>query len=117
MPLIVRGVSYSQPGEDGQRGPTGSEIDIIETHFHVEFADLMAQLLGEDHRPPARPGCTSTRALYSWCWITLHRADPNVTLQQVMDEYGIDELRITMSSTDAPSGSGARPTSAALAAT
>lgn len=119
MPLVVRDVTYSQPGEDGQRGPTGTEIDTVETHFQVEFADLMAQLLAPDHRPPARPGCTSTRALYAWCWIVLHRTDLNLTLQQVMDEYGIDELLITTPNPGSTTGKGRgrRPTSAAPAAT
>lgn len=119
MPLVVRDVTYAQPGEDGQRGPTGTEIDTIETHFHVEFADLMAQLLAPDQRPPAGPGSTATRALYSWCWIVLHRADPTLTLQQVMDEYGIDELHITTPEPHNATGKGRgrRPTSAAPAAT
>lgn len=95
MPLIVRDTSYELPGSDGRTGPTGAEIDTIETFFGVDYYDLMAMLTSQapdGPKPPARPGCTRNRAFYALAWMAMHRVDDTATLAAVMEEYGRDEL-------------------------
>lgn len=95
MPLIVRDTSYELPGSDGRTGPTGAEIDVVETHFGVDYFDLMDMLTPpkDDVPRPAPRGCTRNRAFYALAWMALHRQDDSVTLADVMSEYGRDELR------------------------
>lgn len=97
MPLIVRDTPYELPGSDGRTGPTGAEIDVIETHFGVDYFDLMNMLTpAKDGEPVKRvEGCTRNRAFYALAWMALHRQDDTVTLEHVMAEYGRDELRFT----------------------
>lgn len=97
MPLIARGTSYAMPKEDGRTGPTGSEIDTIETHFGVDYYELMSMLtpVEDGEQPPAaRPGYTRNRALFALAWMAMHRADPSLTITAVMDEYATDEFDI-----------------------
>lgn len=102
MPIIVRDTSYPLPNADGRTGPTGAEIDAVETHFGVDWYDLMATLPSDDDKdedgkpkpPPVnRPGCTRNRAIFAIAWIAVHRMDPTVTLGALMTEYGRDEIR------------------------
>jgi hypothetical protein len=102
MPLIIRETAYDLPGSDGRTGPTGAEIDAIETHFGVDYFDLMDMLTpskDDDAPRPAPRGCTRNRAFYALAWMALHRQDDTVTLADVMSEYGRDELRFVA---DAP---------------
>lgn len=101
MPLIVRGTSYTLPKQDGRSGPTGSEIDAIETQFGVDYYDLMSVLMA-DGDTVAKKGCTRNRALYALAWLTMHRVDTAVTIAGVMDEYAADELNFTEDEEPAP---------------
>lgn len=97
MPFIARGTSYPLPKEDGRTGPTGSEIDTIETHFGVDYYQLMSMLAPVEEGatpPPVRPGYTANRALFALAWLAMHRADPSLSIADVMDEYATDEFSI-----------------------
>jgi len=104
MPIEIRGTTYALPKmEDGRSGPTGIEIDVIETFFGVDYQDLMALLVPEEEgaaAPIAKKGCTRNRALYSMVWIAVHRVDGASTIEDVM-AYGMDELNFTTEDTKA----------------
>ena len=94
MPLTIRGTVYQLPTEDGRSGPTGLEIDEIETHFNVDYQDLSILLVERDPEAPPipkKPGVTQNRALYGFAWIAVHRVEPQTTIEDVM-AFGIEEL-------------------------
>jgi len=103
MPVSIRGISYPLPKEDGRSGPTGIEIDEVETYFGVDYQDLMALLIdSEDGKPApvAKKGCTKNRALYSLVWICVNRVDPSFTIADAM-QFGVDELDFSTEETKA----------------
>ena len=100
MPLIIRGHVYPLPKEAGRTGPTGTEIDIIESHFGVDYQDLMATIAPADPKKKGEPapfksGCTRNRALWSLAWLCIHREDASATISSVMDSYGMEELEFS----------------------
>lgn len=104
MPFIARGTSYPLPKEDGRTGPTGSEIDTIETHFGVDYYELMSVLQPLEEGatpPPTRPGYSRNRALFALAWLAMHRANPALSITDIMDEYATDEFDIVDAETPA----------------
>jgi len=89
MPLKLRGKTYVIPNEGNQPAPTGSEIIEIENTFGLDGLRLLASL-----QPKAIEvkGYTKTKALYAITWITLRRAGHVVSLDDVLNEYNIEEI-------------------------
>lgn len=88
MPLIVKGKSYPLPSETNQKGPTGSEIIEIENHFNLDGLNLLSSLASDN--PPA--GYTKTKGIYAMAWIVLTRGKEVVSIQDVLNDYSIDDF-------------------------
>jgi hypothetical protein len=90
MPLNIRGTVYPAPNEDDQPGVLGKELVEIEDHFGLDALTLLGTL--EDAKPSAFPGYTKSKALYAFAWICLTRGGVIVSIQDVLNDYSIDEL-------------------------
>lgn len=90
MPLIVRGKSYVLPEENDTQAPTGEEIIAIEDAFDLDGLTLLATLSSPEASKIR--GYTRVKALYALAWITMTRAGDVLSVQDVLKEYGIDEL-------------------------
>jgi|GEM_PF-6520711 len=102
MPLKIREQLYPVPGEDDVKRLTGSELDVIETHFDVDGLALMRVLAAPNAKRVT--GISRNRAMFSLAWVVLHRADASVSLQSVMDEYAVDEFEVVDGDKPAPKG-------------
>lgn len=92
MPLILRGKLYTMPKEADSPAPTGREIVAIEDHFGLDGLTLLSQLA-----PDAKliQGYSKVKALYAVVWIAMTRSGEVVSIQDVLNEYGVDEIEIT----------------------
>lgn len=90
MPLNIRGTVYPAPNEGDQPGVLGKELVAIEDHFGLDAITLLGVL--EDVKPSPYPGYTKSKALYAFAWICLTRKGEIVSLQDVLDEYSLDEI-------------------------
>ena len=91
MPLIIRDKSYPLPKENGSSAPTGREIIEVENHFGLDGLTLLGALSTEEGKE--RPGYSKVKALYALAWICMVRAGEVVSIADVLDEYGIDEIK------------------------
>jgi hypothetical protein len=91
MPLIIRDKSYPLPKENGSLSPTGREIIEIENHFGLDGLTLLQALSTEEGKE--RPGYSKVKALYALAWICMVRAGEVVSISDILDEYGIDEIK------------------------
>lgn len=89
MPFNIRGTVYALPGEANAPSLTGREILAIEDHFGLDGLTLM-QALSPDFKP--LPGYTRTKALYALGWVAMTRAGEILSIDDVLNDYGIDEL-------------------------
>lgn len=89
MPLVVRSKIYTIPKEAGSSGPTGKEIVEIENYFGLDGLRLIGTLA-----PSAveTVGYTKTKALYALAWIAMTRAGEILSIDDILNEYSIDEL-------------------------
>lgn len=90
MALNIRGKSYPLPKENGTPAPTGREIIEIENYFQLDGMSLLAALSVEEGKE--RPGYTKAKAVYALAWICMTRAGEIVSIADVLNEYGIDEI-------------------------
>ena len=106
MPLIIRDKSYPLPKENGSLSPTGREIIEIENHFGLDGLTLLGALATEEGKE--RAGYSKVKALYALAWICMVRAGEIVSLADILEEYGIDEIKPEDSdSKNLPAASGA----------
>lgn len=91
MPIIVRDKSYPMPKENGSPAPTGKEIIEIENYFQLDGLGLLQTLSTETGNE--RPGYTKVKAIYALAWICMSRAGEIVSIADVLDGYGIDEIK------------------------
>ena len=90
MPLNIRGTVYPAPNEGDQPGVLGKELVAIEDHFGLDALTLLGTL--ESEKPSDYPGYTKSKAMYAFAWICLTRGGVIVSIQDVLDDYSIDEL-------------------------
>jgi hypothetical protein len=90
MPFIIREKNYPMPKEGSQPAPTGSEIIAIEEHFDLDGLTLLT-ILG-DENPSTLKGYSKTKALYALAWICMTRGGEVVSIQDVLDDYSVDEF-------------------------
>jgi hypothetical protein len=90
MPIQIRGKEYAAPNETGQPGVLGKELVEIEEHFGLDAMTLLATL--NSHEPSPFPGYTKTKAFFAFAWICLSRGGEIVSIQDVLDEYSLDEI-------------------------
>lgn len=88
MPIIIRDKTYPVPGEEGVKGPTGTELTVIEDHYDLDGVLLISSLAQEN--PPKH--YTRAKAIYAMAWIVLTRAGEIVSMKDVLDEYSIDDF-------------------------
>jgi hypothetical protein len=88
MPIIIRGKSYPVPGEQGVKGPTGTELAAIEDHYELDAVMLISSLAQEN--PPKH--YTRAKAIFAMCWIVLTRDGQILSITDVSDEYSIDDF-------------------------
>lgn len=88
MPIIIRGKSYPVPGEPGVKGPTGTELAAIEDHYELDGVMLISSLAQEN--PPKH--YTRAKAIFAMAWIVLTRDNEIVSIQDVSNEYSIDDF-------------------------
>jgi hypothetical protein len=88
--LIVRGKSYPSPNEGDQPGLLGKELMAIEDAFGIDALTLFGTL--ESDKPSTLPGYTKAKAFYALAWICMTRAGEIVSIQDVLNEYSIDEF-------------------------
>lgn len=88
MPLIIKDKTYPMPHEPGQKGPTGREIIEIENYFQLDGLQIITSLGLEN---PA-VGYTKIKGMYSLAWICLTRAGEVVSLEDVLNDYSLDEF-------------------------
>jgi len=91
MPLSIRGKNYPLPKENNEPGPTGREIIGIETYFNLDGLRLLS-VLGDD-QPDVLPAYTKAKALYSVAWISMTRGGEVLSIEDVLNEYSIDEIQ------------------------
>ena len=92
MPFIIRTKTYPLPKENNQPAPTGSEIIAIEEHFDLDGLTLLT-ILGDD-KPSNLKGYSKTKALYALAWICMTRGGEVVSIQNVLDDYSVDEFTV-----------------------
>lgn len=90
MPLNIRGKVYPAPLEGDQPGIKGSEMIAIEDHFGLDALLLIGEL--DNPNPSVHKGYTKAKAMYAFAWICLTRAGEILSLQDVLDDYAVDEL-------------------------
>jgi hypothetical protein len=90
MPLTIRGKSYPAPNEDNQPGVLGKELVAIEDHFGLDAITLLSTLESAD--PSTFPGYTKAKAMYAFAWICLTRAGEILSINDVLNDYSLDEL-------------------------
>lgn len=88
MPLIVKGKSYLLPSEGSEKAPTGREIVEIESHFNLDGLILLTAL--SQDKPPV--GYTKTKGMYALAWIALTRGGEVVSLEDVLNDYALDDF-------------------------
>ena len=93
MPIIIRGENYTLPSENGTPAPTGREIITIEENFGLDGLTLLSTLA--DDVPNTNPAYSKVKALYALAWICMTRAGKAVSLNDVLNTYGIDEIGAT----------------------
>ena len=79
------------PKENGSSSPTGREIIEIENHFGLDGLTLLGALSTEEGKE--RPGYSKVKALYALTWICMVRAGEVVSIADILNEYGIDEIK------------------------
>lgn len=93
--------SYVMPKENGTSAPTGKEIIEIENYFSgLDGLTLLGTLSVEEGKE--RPGYTKVKALYALAWICMIRAGEIVSLGDVLETYGIDQISAEDSLPKAP---------------
>jgi hypothetical protein len=90
MALTVRGKSYPSPNEGDQPGLLGKELMAIEDAFGIDALTLFSTL--ESDKPSTLPGYTKARAFYALAWVCMTRAGEILSIQDVLDDYSIDEF-------------------------
>ena len=90
MPLKIRDKSYTLPKENGTPAPTGREIIEIENYFQLDGMTLLSSLSLEEGKE--RPGYTKAKAVYALAWICISRAGEVASIDDVLRDYGIDEI-------------------------
>lgn len=90
MPISVRGKVYPAPGEGDQPGMLGKELTAIEDHFGLDAMTLIGTL--SDEKPSPYPGYTKAKAMFAFAWICLTRGGEILSIQDVLDEYAIDDI-------------------------
>lgn len=90
MPLNIKGKVYPAPNEGDQPGIKGSEMIAIEDHFGLDAILLINEL--ENPKPSIHKGYTKAKAMYAFAWICLTRGGEVVSIQDVLDDYAIDDL-------------------------
>lgn len=90
MPINIRGKVYAAPNEAGQPGVLGKELVEIEDHFGLDGITLLGTL--ENNEPSKFAGYTKSKALFAFTWICLTRGGEIVSIQDVLDEYSLDEI-------------------------
>lgn len=90
MPLNIRGKVYYAPNDAGQPGILGKELVAIEDHFGLDAISLISVL--DDPKPSPYPGYTKSKALYALAWICLTRGGVIVSIQDVLDDYSVEEF-------------------------
>jgi hypothetical protein len=91
MTIKIGGKSYVMPKENGTSAPTGKEIVEIENYFSgLDGLTLLGTLSVEEGKE--RIGYTKVKALYALAWICMVRAGEVVSIGDVLETYGIDEI-------------------------
>lgn len=90
MPLSIRGKIYAAPNEGDQPGLLGKELVAIEEHFGLDGMILIAVL--NEEKPSPYSGYTKAKAMFAFAWICLTRGGEILSIQDVLDEYSVDEL-------------------------
>jgi hypothetical protein len=88
MPLVIKDKSYAMPNESGQKGPTGKEIIELENYFQLDGLLILTSLASDN--PPV--GYTKIKGMYSLAWICLTRAGEVVSLEDVLNDYSLDDF-------------------------
>lgn len=96
MTLSVRGETFVLPGENNTQNVTGREIIEIEDAFGLDGLTLL-ELLGVDendpkYKPHPNPKYTKVKALYAVTWVAMSRAGKVLSIDDVLNTYGIDEI-------------------------
>jgi len=90
MPLVIRDKSYDIPKENGSPAPTGREIIEIENAFNLDGLTLLGTLANDE--PSKLQGYSKVKALYAVAWIAMSRAGETLSIDDVLNEYAIDEI-------------------------
>jgi hypothetical protein len=90
MPLVIREKSYDIPKENGSPAPTGREIIEIENAFNLDGLTLLGTLANDE--PSKLQGYSKVKALYAVAWISMSRAGETLSIDDVLNEYAIDEI-------------------------
>jgi hypothetical protein len=90
MPLVIREKSYTIPKENGSPAPTGREIIEIENSFNLDGLALLSTLASDE--PSKLQGYSKVKALYAVAWIAMTRAGETLSIDDVLNEYAIDEI-------------------------
>jgi len=93
MPLVIREKSYTIPKENGSPAPTGREIIEIENVFNLDGLALLGTLASDE--PSKLQGYSKVKALYAVAWIAMTRAGETVSIDDVLNEYAIDEIQLS----------------------
>ena len=93
MPIVIRGESFLMPSEAGSSAPTGREIITIEEGFGLDGLILLSTLASDTPHP--NPAYSKVKALYALAWIAMSRAGKIVSIDDVLNTYGIDEIGAT----------------------
>ena len=101
MPIIIRGETFELPGENNTQNVTGREIIAIEEAFGLDGLTLLG-ILGEDetspmYKPHPNPAYSKVKALYALTWVCMTRAGKILSIDDVLNNYGIDEITSTES--------------------
>lgn len=92
MKLSIKGESFPIPNQDGEKGPTGAELVAIEDHYGLDAITLLSVMAGGGEKLPAI--YTRTKAMYAMAWIILTRAGKVYSLQDVLNEFALDDFEM-----------------------
>jgi hypothetical protein len=92
MPIIIKGESYNLPTENDTPGPTGREIIAIEDAFGLDGLTLLGVL--SDDKLHNNPAYSKLKALYALAWICMTRAGKIVSIDDVLNNYAINDISV-----------------------
>lgn len=98
MSLIIKGKKYTIPGEGNEKAATGKEIVEIENYFNLDGLVLFQSMIMD--KPPA--GYSKTKAMYATAWMALTRAGEIVSIDDVLNDYSIDDFDFEADGDDDP---------------